>query len=136
MRDGEVEFSFNASGWLQVFQLGAVHFLQRHIELADDKTSAVGTSAGATTAAVLLLKLPATWAAETACSQETAISKDFKLMVPVMHEAVRTMTPENAINLIRSNSTGFGIACTVSYLAFVHCTVLSFFVLFIPIPCL
>jgi len=111
-----VEFSFNACGWLQIFQLGAVHFFQRHLILEVAKTKAVGTSAGATTAAVLLLKIPATYAAETACSQEPKIRKDFKLMVPVMHEAVRTMTPENAVEIIRSNSIDFGILCTVSSL--------------------
>ena len=26
----EVEFSFNASGWLQIFQMGVVYFFQRH----------------------------------------------------------------------------------------------------------
>ena len=35
--DEKKEFSFNASGWLQIFQMGVVYFFQRHIELKTER---------------------------------------------------------------------------------------------------
>jgi len=108
--DKKIEFSFNASGWNQIFQMGVVYFFQRHIELKSEQFAAVGTSAGATTAAILAMGVPADVTGEKACVQEVLIKKDFKSMVQVMQKAVRDMTPENAAEYLKSDC--FGIVCS------------------------
>jgi len=79
--------SFNASGWLYVFQIGVVQALQEHAELGH-VTALHGTSAGAAAAAAAALEFPAHMVAEEFCQQEIAARRDFAEMVPLMKAGI------------------------------------------------
>lgn len=102
------EFSFNSSGWLQVFQVGVVYFFQHHVKL--NTISAVGSSGGATTAAIMVFDIPADIAAEKICSKESLVKKDFKSIVKIVHKSIHEMIPMNAIDFLKNNC--LGIVCS------------------------
>jgi len=101
------EFSFNASGWMQVFQLGVVKGLQDSIEL--DDVNAVGTSAGAAAAAALITQFPADAAARKVYRAQVRSRNDVTCMVPVMKEAIHDMVPSDAAQKCDGR---LGIVCT------------------------
>lgn len=82
----EKTMTFNASGWLYVFQIGVVQALQEHTELGG--VNLHGTSAGAAAAAAIALDFSAQMAAEEMCQQEIFARKDFASMVPLMKEGL------------------------------------------------
>ena len=93
----DAAISFNASGWMNVFQMGVVAALQEFTEMgpskelgSPDRTDGLadvkvyGTSAGAVAAAAVALGFPAAFAAEEMCQQEVVSRGDFTSMVPLM----------------------------------------------------
>lgn len=103
----DIELSFNASGWLYVFQMGVIHYLQENIDLSNVKL--VGTSAGAAAAAAICCDFPANNAAEEMCQQEVVARRDFKSMVPLMKEGLDRLTPFDAAEKCNDR---LGIVCT------------------------
>lgn len=103
----EFLMSFNASGWLCVFQLGVVLFFQDNVNL--DNVEVYGTSAGAVAATTIIVNLPSELAGEEMCSKELQARKDFKLMVPLMKEAINRLTPSNSYKVVNKR---LNIYCT------------------------
>lgn len=103
----EAAFSFNASGWLYVFQIGVVAMLQEVTELGDVQVH--GTSAGAAAAAAMALEFPGQLAAEEMCQQESRSRLDFKAMVPLMKEGLERLTPLDAADRVNGR---LGVVCT------------------------
>ena len=105
--DEAAVFSFNASGWLYVFQIGVVAMLQEATDLGNVQVH--GTSAGAAAAAAIALDFPGQLAAEEMCQQESRSRVDFKAMVPLMKEGLERLTPLDAAARVNGR---LGIVCT------------------------
>ena len=86
-------FSFNACGWLYIFQIGVVSMLQEATYL--DKANAHGTSAGASAAACICLDFPGEFAGEEMCKQQFKSREDFLKMVNLMKDGIERLTPIN-----------------------------------------
>ena len=99
--------SFNASGWLYVFQIGVVTMLQEATELGNTKL--YGTSAGAAAAAAIALDFPGQIAAEEMCQQEEQVRGNFKHMVRIMKNSIEKLTPDNASQLVNGR---LNVVCT------------------------
>lgn len=99
--------SFNASGWLYVFQIGVVTMLQEATELGNTKL--YGTSAGAAAATAIALDYPGQIAAEEMCKQEEQVRGNFKHMVRIMKNSIEKLTPDNASQLVNGR---LNVVCT------------------------
>tara|TARA_R110002072_G_scaffold118547_10_gene250314 strand:+ start:3659 stop:4765 length:1107 start_codon:yes stop_codon:yes gene_type:complete len=101
--------SFNASGWLYIFQLGVIDVIRERSDIQYFR--AYGTSAGASAGAVLVLGLSSTLVAEEICKQELQTRSDFKKMVSLMKNGIERLTPIDAYkclnNLLHINCTEF-----------------------------
>ena len=99
--------SFNASGWLMIFQSGVVAMLQEATELGDVQLH--GTSAGATVSAAILCGFPGQQAAEAMCQDERKSRQDFKAMVPLMKAGLERLVPTDAAELVNGR---LSVVCT------------------------
>jgi hypothetical protein len=102
-----VDFSFNASGWMILFQLGVLQCLQEKLDLKEVKSA--GTSCGSIVAVCTLCGISASNIGEEVCRKELICRKDFKLIIPLMVEALKEITPENATEICNKR---LGVACT------------------------
>jgi hypothetical protein len=102
-----VDFSFNASGWMMLFQLGVLQCLQEKLDLKEVKSA--GTSCGSIVAVCTLCGISASNIGEVVCRKELICRKDFKLIIPLMVEALKEITPENATEICNKR---LGVACT------------------------
>ncbi len=89
----KIHISFNASGWMCVFQFGVVTLLKEYVDLKD--TQLYGTSAGATVATSVALNYSSEITAEEFCKQEYIARSDFKKMVPLMKNGIERLLPYN-----------------------------------------
>ena len=99
--------SFNASGWLYIFQIGVVSMLQEATYL--DKARAYGTSAGASAAACVCLDFPAEFAGEEMCQQQCKSHEDFLKMVKLMKDGIERLTPLDAYEKVNER---LSVICT------------------------
>jgi hypothetical protein len=102
-----IEFSLNASGWMNIFQLGVMSFLQEIANL--DNATFVGTSAGAAVACAVCCKMDLVAVSEEVVQQVKHSKKDFILMVPLMMNCFERMIP---MNVAESCDKRLGIVCT------------------------
>ena len=100
-------FSFNACGWLYIFQIGVVSMLQEATYL--DKANAHGTSAGASAAACICLDFPGEFAGEEMCKQQFKSREDFLKMVNLMKDGIERLTPINGHEIVNERLC---VSCT------------------------
>jgi hypothetical protein len=101
------EISFSASGWLYIFQLGVLHYLQNHYDMKDVKV--YGTSAGAIVGCSLCCDYDNLRLAAEVIQAKQIQSRDFTKMIELAHAGCDRICPTDAHIKCNERLT---IACT------------------------
>jgi len=99
------EISFSASGWLYIFQLGVLHYLQQHFDMKHVKV--YGTSGGAIVGCSLCCQYDNLRLASEVIKAKQIQSDNFRKMIEIAHNGCDRICPNDAHKMCNKRLTIF-----------------------------